>query len=92
MQPDYGEWPAGSDCPQIKNHEAVKTIKNLEVLKFNNCGTMPSIKFIKELPKLNTFTFVNTIVEDGDIKPCFDLEFVGFSDTKHYSHTLFLKF
>ena len=77
-----------SDCPQIKNHEAVKTMKNLEVLKFNNCGTMPSIKFIKELPKLNTFTFVNTIVEDGDIRPCFDLDFVGFSDTKHYSHTL----
>ena len=77
-----------SDCRQIKNHEAVKKLKNLEVLKFNNCGSMRSIKFIADLPRLKTFIFVDTIIEDGDVEPCLNLELVGFSNAKNYSHTL----
>ncbi|MDP4146932.1 MAG: hypothetical protein Q8936_21075 [Bacillota bacterium] len=73
-------------CKKIKNHNYVTLLKNLEILSFNNCGDIPSVGFIKELPKLRQFIFVDTNVVDGDLSPCVGLEYSGFFDKKHYSH------
>lgn len=73
-------------CKKIKNHDFVSCLKRLEVLGFNSCSDIPSIGFIKELPNLRNFTFVNTNVVDGDLSPCIGLEYVGFFDKKHYTH------
>lgn len=77
-----------SRCKKLQHHDAVASIKALRVLKFNYCGAMPSIKFIREMPHLRTFTFVDTVVSDGDVSPCFGLDEVGFSNMRRYSHTL----
>jgi len=72
-------------CKKIKNFEYVSNLKELEVLGLNNCGDIPIIQFIKGLPKLKNLTFVNTSIIDGDISPCIGLDYVSFSDKKHYS-------
>jgi protein phosphatase 1 regulatory subunit 7 len=74
-------------CKKIKNHEIVKKLKSLKILRFNDCGEIPSISFIRDLPNLDDFRFVDTNVLDGDLTPCFGLKSVGFLMKKHYSHT-----
>ena len=75
-------------CKKIKNHEYVTCLKELELLSFDNCGDIPSIKFINELPKLKKFIFIGSNIVDGDLSPCNRLEYVGFWDKKHYSHKM----
>lgn len=77
-----------SSCKKIKNHLYVQRLKNLKTLKMNRCGVAQSINFIKKMPKLNTATFVETNIADGDMTPLFNLKYVGFTDMKHYSHKL----
>lgn len=73
-------------CKKITNHEYVTCLHELELLAFDACGDIPSIGFIKKLPKLKSFIFVNTNIVDGDLSPCMGLEYVGFLNKKHYSH------
>ena len=76
------------NCKKIQNHEYVKCMKTLEVLRLNDCGEMSSIGFINEMSQLKDFRFVGTNVVDGDISPCLKLEGVGFTSKKHFSQTL----
>ena len=74
-------------CKKISDHAHVKNLRNLRILRFGNCGSMPSLDFLKQMPKLEELTFVDTNVEDGDLSACLRLERVGFLNKKHYSHT-----
>ncbi|CEH33423.1 hypothetical protein [Romboutsia lituseburensis] len=74
-------------CKKIKNHNYVSRLKEIELIAFINCGEIQNIKFIKDLPKLDTFSFTDTNIVDGDLSPCIGLEYSGFSNKKHYSHT-----
>jgi hypothetical protein len=73
-------------CPHIANHDQVKVIQSLKRLAFNACGEIPSLGFLYELPALESFSFVDTNIIDGDLTPCLRLKFVGFFDKRHYSH------
>jgi protein phosphatase 1 regulatory subunit 7 len=64
----------------------LRCLKTLERLRLNQCGTLPSIAFLNELPSLREFRFVQTIVEDGDLSPLLRLDAVGFFDRRGYSH------
>jgi len=72
---------------KIVDFESTKSLKKLRTLAFNNCGSIPSIKFIDEMPKLEDFRFVDTNVLDGGLSPLIRLKYAGFFDKKHYSHT-----
>lgn len=74
-------------CKKIEDHEAVRVLKKLRVLKYNDCGQMPSVAFVNEMPALEFFAFVGTNVLDGDLRPLIRLKYAGFSEKKHYSHT-----
>ncbi len=74
-------------CRRLRGHDVVRSLNNLRVLRFNDCGEIPNLKFIEEMPKLEEFRFVNTNVLDGNLEPLFRLKRVGFLPTKHYSHT-----
>ena len=39
-------------------------------------------------PKLQEISFVEINVEDGDLSPCLGLDYVGFFNKRHYSHTV----
>ena len=74
------------NCPNISNHDQVKVIESLKRLAFNACGEIPSLGFLNELPGLESFSFVDTNIIDGNLTPCLRLKFVGFFDKRHYNH------
>jgi len=76
-----------SACRKIRNHAFVKALRRLRVLAFNDCGEMPSIAFIRDMPELEDFRFVDTNVLDGDMLPCAGLKSTGFFKKRHYSHS-----
>ena len=74
-------------CKKISDHEAVKSLPSLRVVRFNDCGEIPSISFLDDMPNLEEFRFVNTNVVDGDLRPLLRLKSIGFFEKKHYSHS-----
>lgn len=84
LSPEFLEFDR---CKNISNHAVVENITSLKKLKFVNCGSTSSIKFIDNLSNLRTFCFGDTNVEDGNIEPCIRLNFAGFVSKRHYSHT-----
>ena len=69
-------------CKKITDHENVATCPMIRELKMNKCGTMKSVKFIKQLPHLNTFRFLHTAIADGDYSPLQSLEDVYFTNNR----------
>ncbi|WP_020059915.1 hypothetical protein [Bacillus sp. 123MFChir2] len=73
-------------CKKIKDFYEIKYLKSLEVLNLFNCGDIPTINFIQALNHLKHFSFVESNIIDGDISFCEGIEFVSFTDKRHYSH------
>lgn len=74
------------DCKRIVGHSAIVDAKALSLLWYINCGSMPSISFLNDMPSLTRFSFARTLVEDGNLEPLFRLKWVGFHNKPHYSH------
>jgi protein phosphatase 1 regulatory subunit 7 len=74
------------NCKRLAHHDQVKVILSLRRLAFNKCGEIPSLRFLNDLPALESFSFVDTNIVDGDLTPCLRLKFAGFFDKRHYSH------
>ncbi|RAZ79336.1 hypothetical protein [Planococcus halotolerans] len=72
----------------IQDFSPIGKVGSLEHLGLNNCGTIPSIGFIKQLPHLRSMRFLDSTVLDGDVSPSIELEHVYFTNKKHYSHRL----
>jgi protein phosphatase 1 regulatory subunit 7 len=73
-------------CPKLTRHDQVRVIRSLRRLAFNKCGEIPSLSFLNDMPALESFSFVNTNIIDGDLTPCLRLQFAGFFNKRHYSH------
>lgn len=65
----------------------LKELPKLRKLLLSNCGKIETISFIYDFPSLRFFSFVDTNVIDGDMTPCFCLDYAGFLNKRHYSHT-----
>lgn len=73
-------------CKKIINHEYVARLTHLEELSFNECGNIETIRFIDKMPDLKRFIFMGTNILDGNLQSCERLEYVAFTDKKHFSH------
>lgn len=73
-------------CKKIENHEYVACLNNLEELSFNECGNIETINFIDKMPNLKRFIFMGTNIIDGNLQSCERLEYVAFTNKKHFSH------
>ena len=74
---------------KLKGHERVTRLKQLRTLCFNDCGVIENLGFLKSLPHLVDFRFVNTNILDGNLMPLIShpsITSVGFLNKKHYSH------
>lgn len=71
----------------VTDWESLGKCKTMESIGMSRMGTIPSLGFIREMPKLREFRFVVTEIEDGDLSPLLGLESVAFFDERHYSHT-----
>lgn len=76
---------------KIADFSLIGKVRSLEDLALNNCGTIPSIRFITQLPLLKGVRFWDSTVEDGDVSPCLKLDYAYFTNKKHYSHKLIEK-
>ncbi|HEY4323634.1 MAG TPA: hypothetical protein VGN20_06600 [Mucilaginibacter sp.] len=75
---------------KFQSTDEISKLKNLKVLRLNNCGPLKSIAFLKDLPNLIDFRFVDTNILDGDLTPIIDhpsLKSVGFFNKRHYNNT-----
>lgn len=72
----------------IQDFSPIGKVQSLQYLSLNACGAIPSIRFTEQLPYLKTLIFADSTVMDGDVSPCIGLEYVYFTENKHYSHRL----
>lgn len=75
-------------CRKIEDYECLGEMTGLEELRFLSCGDIESIGFIENLPRLRDFVFMKTNVLDGNLYPCERLDYVAFTNKKHYTHKL----
>lgn len=74
-------------CRNVEDHDLVAGLKELRILRLNDCGQLRNIRFLDDMPRLEEFRFVGSNVMDGDLGPLLRLKRVGFFAKKHYSHT-----
>lgn len=79
------------NCKKLVNYEQIlQQMSVLEKLILSNCGEMQHLDFVKKMPNLKFFSFVDTNVKDGNLNPLVEreLEYVGFDDKRYYSHKM----
>jgi hypothetical protein len=69
------DWPELVRCKQLRS------------LRMSKMGILPSIGFLRQMPRMEEFRFVETKVADGDLSPLLALKSVAFEDKRGYSHT-----
>lgn len=62
------------NCPQITDFSVLEELENLEYLFLEGSNVLPSIGFIRNLPKLKTL-IAEMRIEDGDLRPCLNLSY-----------------
>lgn len=72
----------------VEDFSPLGKVQSLEHIMLNNCGMIPSIRFIKQLPYLKGMQFWDSTIVNGDVSPCIELEYIAFTNKKHYSHRL----
>ncbi|MFB9328274.1 hypothetical protein ACFFSY_20280 [Paenibacillus aurantiacus] len=75
-------------CKNIQDADQLHNLNKLEKLTFTDNGQIPSIQFIKNLPQLKHFVFMGTTVNDGILNYCQGLDYVAFTDKKHYTQKM----
>jgi Leucine-rich repeat (LRR) protein len=74
------------NCKRVTSLDALQQVPLLARVKLPNCGQTPNLRFIKNIPHLRFFTFVDTNVLDGDMAPLVGVDYIGYSDKRHFSH------
>lgn len=73
-------------CKKLNSYEDIKFAENIQKLILGNSGDIQNLNWLKNLKKVNHFTFVNTKLTDGDTSPCFGIDYIGFKNQKHYNY------
>jgi len=69
---------------------ALRSCTQLTTVRYGRAAPLSSLKFISSLPKLESLTFLDTDVKDGDMSPLANhkcLRYVAFTKKKHFSHS-----
>lgn len=74
-------------CKKLSEYDALGACSELSELKIHHCASIQSLSFVKSLPKLTSFRFMNTDVTDGDLLPLKGIRDLMFTQKKHFSHT-----
>lgn len=74
---------------KVSSYKPIASLPYLRRLKLFSCAPMPDLKWTKGMNRLDSFSFVETNVENGDLSPLLDLprlRYVGTMDKKHYNY------
>jgi hypothetical protein len=75
---------------KFKFTDELLKLKKLKVLCLNACGTIENLDFLSNFPNLIAFSFVDTNILDGNLKPILEhptIRNVGFLNKRHYNYT-----
>lgn len=77
---------------KIRKYDDLINLKSLKKLELTNCNSIDDLDFILQMKKLKDFRFMKTDVISGELTPLLNhnpkLEYIAFSDKRHFSHTL----
>ncbi len=71
-------------CPKIQDFSVLETLENLEHLQLFGSQTLPSLDFVKKMPKLRTFVFTMDVA-DGNLMPCMGIPYASCKNRKHFN-------
>jgi hypothetical protein len=74
-------------CRGIVDYGFLCGLSRLKKLMLTKCSDLPNVRFVESLPRLVHFSFVETTVSDGDLRPLLNIPYVGFDSKRSYSHT-----
>lgn len=74
-------------CRGIVDYGFLCGLSRLKKLMLTRCSDLPNVRFVESLPRLVHFSFVDTTVSDGDLRPLLNIPYVGFTSRRSYSHT-----
>ncbi len=77
-----------SHCKKIQDFSTLNKGTALKKIILSACGSIENISFIDGIQNLEFFSFVGTIIIDGDISYCKRLKYTGFDNKKHYNFTM----
>jgi len=73
------------NCPNIIDFSVLELLENLELLELSGSNVIPSLSFVRKMPKLKTLVF-NVLVQDGDLSVCDNLSWAySEKNKKHYN-------
>lgn len=78
-----------SNTPKIESYRPIALIPRLRRLKLSTSAPMPDLKWTAGMKHLDFFSFVETLVKDGDLSPLLGLpklEYVGTMDKRTYNY------
>jgi hypothetical protein len=78
-----------SKLPNAQSYRPLASIPQLRRLKLSSCAAMPDLKWTAGMNHLDFFSFVETLVEDGDLSPLLNLpklEYAGTMDKRTYNY------
>ena len=80
-----------SHLPKVNSYKALRNLKTLRKLIISNSSDIQNLSWITELEKLKFFSFLNTTITDGNLKPLLEtqsLEYVGTNNKRNYNLTM----
>lgn len=79
------------NAKRINDYSVIGMLENVEVLRICDSGDINDINFISYMHSLKSFSFSGSNIVDGNLYPILNhvpvLEFVGFNNKRHYSHS-----
>lgn len=78
-------WLDINNCNKITDLSVLSELRNLELLRLTGTNGVPSLEFLKNMPKLKCLV-VMVDVFDGDMSWCTNIPYVAIKNRKHFSH------
>jgi hypothetical protein len=73
-------------CKNIADFSILKNNKVLVSLGIENCGSILDVHFVSGLQKLKTIGLIGTSIEDGNLEPLKNIEYVSITNKSQYNY------
>lgn len=74
------------NCPRVEDWAALRRCGRLRELVLFKCGTIPSLRFLDDMPPMDSVRLIRTYVADGDMTPLIRMKQAVFDFRRGYSH------
>ena len=74
------------NCRNLTDYDILSTCSHLKKIILGDCGDIPNLNWLTKLKNVKHFSFWGTKLLDGNVEPCFGINYVSFKNAKHYNH------